>query len=252
MRVVVLSPHRDDAAFSCGLTLNRLLSLGAEIAIVNICTISSYAPYLTPDDRDRVAEVTDVRRLEDLAFVDLLLQTTVAEAHRIQLLDLAWQDLPLRWNAADDQALGPYTLLKAEIEAMAGALRTVPAHDLLLAPFALGSHVDHRLVRQAAQQVFEAGSLVFYEDLPYACRTTRAERERLAPEQGTGLCEVSLGASDVSGLKRLYSLCYRSQIAPSVADEMEQYAQQHGGQECFIGAPAALLRLQAALQETLS
>lgn len=44
MRVLVLSPHRDDAAFSCGLILHELLSAGHSVSIVNVCTVSRYAP----------------------------------------------------------------------------------------------------------------------------------------------------------------------------------------------------------------
>ena len=61
MQVVVLSPHRDDAAFSCGLLLGALLAAGAGVTIVNVCTVSDYAPYLRNDGSDRIRQVTAAR-----------------------------------------------------------------------------------------------------------------------------------------------------------------------------------------------
>lgn len=46
-------------------------------------------------------------------------------------------------------------------------LAQLPAADRVYAPLAAGGHVDHRLVRQAAGQVFGNG-LWYYEDYPYA------------------------------------------------------------------------------------
>ena len=130
---------------------------------------------------------------------------------------------------------------------MVEAFLVLPRHDLVLAPSALGGHIDHRLVRQAAQQAVGASSLVFYEDLPYACRMTSAEREAVTPGYGS-LCEAWLGDTALRGWKRDYALCYPSQIARDVAEEMERYAQEHAVRECFIGTPDALGKLQAALQ----
>lgn len=246
MRVAVLSPHRDDAAFSCGLLLSRLVPTKASVTIVNVFTISSYAPHLTQDCSDPVLQVTSARRKEDEAFTGLL--TKPHDSRAVELLDLAWRDLPLRWSAEDEQALAPHALPVAEIEALCKTFAALPRHDLVLAPLALGGHVDHRLVREAAQQAFEPASLVFYEDLPYACRMTVAERQAAMLAHEMPSSEAWLPQDVTSaGLKRSYALCYPSQIAPDVADEMERYAEDNGWREHFLGDPEAMGKLHTML-----
>lgn len=246
MRVAVLSPHRDDAAFSCGLVLAALAAAGTGLTIVNVCTVSRYAPYLTQEDGDRTRHVTDARRNEDESYVDLLTRSVGVERDRVSLLDLAWHDVPLRWQTDDHHSLAPCPLLADEIQTLANALRTIPSHDLVFAPLAVGGHVDHRLVRQAAMQAFDSTSLVFYEDLPYGCRLTEADAASL-PLPFTPLCEAWLPEASSPVSKRAAGLCYPSQIASGVADEMEHYAAEHGGRERYVASEDAMHRLRGTL-----
>ena len=247
MKVAVLSPHRDDAAFSCGLMLNKLVQAQVTVTIVNVCTTSEYAPYLTEDGHERVLQVTAMRQAEDVAFVKLLTQSTGFD--NVTLLDLAWRDLPLRWETEDENALAPLPLRQAEIDALSSAFAALPDQDLVLAPLALGGHIDHRLVRLAAQQVFGSSTLIFYEDLPYACRVKAAERTGVISKDGIGTSEAWLPEDGTgAGVKRAYAGCYSSQIAPDIADEMERYAEEHGGREHFFADAAAMRKLQTTLK----
>jgi LmbE family N-acetylglucosaminyl deacetylase len=53
------------------------------------------------------------------------------------------------------------------------ALDELPDTDLLLLPFAIGGHVDHRLVRGVAETVCAGHEVAYWEDFPYLARWYR-------------------------------------------------------------------------------
>lgn len=247
MQVLVLSPHRDDAAFSCGYLLYGLLQAGHSLRIVNVFTISSYAPYLAQSEEDRTHQVSKARLEEDLRFVDLLARTTNSSPDSIGLIDLGWMDLPLRWQVDDADTLAAGPLRSHELETLQAALRVLPAADLVLCPRALGGHVDHRLVCRAAQTAFAPASLVFYEDLPYACGPLAKPSSEIRSLQA--MQEAWLPAEKMAhGLKHEFCVCYPSQIDQATAETMERYGQVHGG-EHFTALPNTLQMLRSALHE---
>jgi len=103
MTVLVLSPHRDDAAFSCGLLLLNLLTSGARLTIANVCTVSDYAPYLPEEVYDRVNQVTAVRAAEDAVFARRLAKDAAVDESSVVFLDLGWQDAPIRLGIENEQ-----------------------------------------------------------------------------------------------------------------------------------------------------
>ncbi|AFL88673.1 putative LmbE-like protein [Terriglobus roseus DSM 18391] len=249
MRVLVLSPHRDDAAFSCGLILHELLSAGHSVSIVNVCTVSRYAPYASQDSHDVTRLVTALRMREDLVFIQTILRATGAKSDQVHLGDLAWQDLPIRWGTEDAHSLSPADLRQDEVQSLARSFASLPFTDLVLAPMALGGHIDHRLVYEAARHTFSSARLLFYEDLPYACRMSADKRENSALSPGQVLQEAWFPLEPASAAsKRDYAMCYPSQIAVDVSDEMQTYAMAHSGRERFSASPEALQKLRTALQ----
>jgi hypothetical protein len=120
--LVILSPHPDDAAFSCGLLLWTAAQRGWQQALCNVFTHSQYAPCLETNSAD---EVSATRREEDFALGRLL---------EILFDELAQLDGPLRREIPAEHLLT--TSLRAPLLAL-------PEYDLLLAPFALGGHLDH-------------------------------------------------------------------------------------------------------------
>ncbi len=86
--VTVLSPHRDDAAFSLCLALSRWPELNVPVTVVNFFTISGYAPHSASTE---IADVSSLRERED--------QEALASIHpaiHVESLDLL--DAPLRFN----------------------------------------------------------------------------------------------------------------------------------------------------------
>lgn len=250
MRILVLSPHRDDAAFSCGLLLSSLLWQGNAVVVVNICTVSDYAPYLAENGDARELQVTTARRAEDLAFTGRITDDSEADATAVQLIDLNWKDAPLRWSVDGEEVLAPVPLVQAEVESLVSVLRSISAGDVVLAPLALGGHVDHRLVREAAVRAFGMSSLLFYEDLPYACRMATPEREAFPHHELAWTCDAWLAPGEGSkGAKQGFASCYPSQIAPEVAEEMERYAAELGWRERFYGHQDAVRVMQQMFSE---
>ena len=248
-RVVILSPHRDDAAFSCGLLILALARAGIDTLVANVCTRSDYAPYLDTSEADRTLQVTAERAAEDMHFTGAAAALS-GVTDPIRWIDLQWEDAPLRLGIPTRQVL-QRAALQSEVFKLALALGNLPQAEILLAPLALGDHMDHRLVRSAAMQAF-GHQVILYEDLPYACRMTSTERSASliasVPPNRRGW---SPPAADEAGMKRRLAMCYPSQIAPGVAEEMELYATELGNRERFYGKEAALARLQHALRATV-
>jgi len=89
----------------------------------------------------------------------------------------------------------------------------LPSSATLCVPLGAGAHVDHRLVRQAAEAT--GRPLVYYEDYPYAGKPGRVEQalgEGIWRAEEVGLDEVALEGKIAS------ARCYRSQITSFWAD----------------------------------
>ena len=242
-KIGLLSPHRDDAAFSCGILLMALLASEIEVDIINVCTESNYAPYLEVHDAARVEQITRARKAEDDNFGNLLARYADAPRDRLHFIDLGWQDAPLRLACADEEVLTT-SVESSERRLLATQLEQYASSSLMIAPAGIGGHVDHLLVRAAAEEVFSGKRLLFYEDLPYACRHAELQSRMVS-----GLAEWRSPRAFSPVAKRDFSRCYPSQIASDVADEMQQYANELGGRERFFGDPHAVRAINAALHQ---
>ena len=248
MQIAVLSPHRDDAAFSCGLAIRALLATKSEVSIINLCTVSIYAPYLPTDNGERIQQVMTAREKEDLLFAEKVTVDAKANPKCLSFIDLGWKDGPLRWSVPDEQMLELIPIRSEEVDALAQSLRRFSGSDLVFAPLAFGGHLDHRLMNEAASITIPQDSLLFYEDLPYACSSFTVRK-----------CQSSLNHADAGdawmstalnfpGAKMKYAACYASQIAMELAKGMEAHAEQLGGSERFFGTPSAIRKLQTAIR----
>ena len=149
---LLLSPHLDDAVFSCW----SVLTAPAELRIANVFAGIPPSGFLTPWDEwcgaTESAHVVRTRLAEDRVALAL----AGREAANLPLLDAQYQSR--RPTLAE---------IDAEVAAVA------PAASLVYAPAAVGvPHHDHRLVREYARALAAAGMpLVLYADFPYAVRS---------------------------------------------------------------------------------
>jgi LmbE family N-acetylglucosaminyl deacetylase len=146
LKILYLSPHPDDVAFSAAARVARDVAAGHEVTVL---TLFPPAPGDGP-----LADVA-ARKAEDEAF---------ARTAKVTMLDGGWVDAIARqpkykklrnlFGPLDDDAL--VNEVHARISAM--------TFDEVVAPLGIGQHVDHQVAHQAARRFENA---VFYEDAPY-------------------------------------------------------------------------------------
>ena len=238
MKILVLSPHRDDAAFSLSLSIHRWLALGHKVTILNVFTRSLYAPFSDADtvhENDRLAYVSALRRREDEEFVKQMPGAT--------MVDLNLKDAPIRLHCDSsvvcDLDVNPEDTaipkIRKAISAMADAHLSFSA---LALPLGLGHHVDHCVTRDASIPPAADLPCAFYEDLPYAARDgVRIDLSRFCAEIDArwheALCPVLCHSDHArpAERKRHLALLYASQIDSALADTIASFSHRYQGAE---------------------
>ena len=199
---VYVSPHMDDAIYSCGGQIALERAAGKRVLIVTVFGdgLSSLARPRARFDTEPAPGSPDLRsRAQGRASTkDLFLDTEQRkreERAAVERLDvdhlwLNYPDLlarPKRVGALMRYGLPfvalPPDALQAQIYAALAALseRFLAGDGTLFFPLGVGAHPDHRIVH-AVGQAFAANSrerVVFYEDIPYAhVRALRDDRLR--------------------------------------------------------------------------
>lgn len=230
-RWLYLAPHLDDVVLSCGGQIARAARAGGEVEILTVFAGDEPGPNEPPASplvatifalwKLAAGRVMATRRGEDLAACRLL---GVRAAH--------WelQEAIHRRDPESGEALYPtlerlFGEIMAQeepiVEALArrfadhaGGAGSKPAQRIV-APLGIGGHVDHRLVRAAAERAF-GERLVYFEEFPYIVwklfalrragvtgRRFEAERQRLAPEDvAARIAAIACYASQVTSLFR--------------------------------------------------
>jgi LmbE family N-acetylglucosaminyl deacetylase len=167
-RAIAFSPHLDDAVFSCGGTLGRLARMGWTVTVCTAFTRSVPQPTgfaLACQLDKRLAPDVDymaLRRAEDAA------ACTVLGAQPY------WLDLPEAPHRGyeDVQALfAPPQRMDAIAAPLTRALLPMldAGPDLVLAPQAVGGHVDHVVLVRALRAVLPPGlPVLWWTDFPYS------------------------------------------------------------------------------------
>jgi LmbE family N-acetylglucosaminyl deacetylase len=185
--LVVLSPHLDDAALSCGALITHAVSR-TSVMVVTFFTEGGQPPYTMSARRylrqvgARNAEALyRLRRAEDRAALESL---GVACVHA-GLTDALFRRRPGRGSRSRLARLLPeiahtYPLYRPHVTSgrvaaadartlreARGIIQRVAGSEpsVVLAPLGVGGHVDHVLVRTAAQS--SGASVVYYSDFPY-------------------------------------------------------------------------------------
>ncbi len=232
MKIAILSPHRDDAAFSLSLAITGWLAFGHSVEIVSCFTRSEYAPYSDADSlhpNDRLSYVTALRLREDESWRRML-------GAGLTMTNLNLKDAPLRLRCSADEVctLKVNPTEKGVIKIRKALEGSRP--DALILPLAVGNHIDHLSARTAG--VLEGVGLpcAFYEDLPYATRPGGLEQiEESIKSLGMKLEPILLGEAvdeeSAVQLKRKAALFYDSQIDSDVAEQIAGFSLRYGGCE---------------------
>lgn len=170
---IYLSPHLDDAALSCGGQIHQQTSRGDSVLVVTVMAgdppagpLSAFARSLHARWGLPADEVVAGRRAEDVAACQLL----GAEWAHWPFADAVYRcdgatGAPL-YPTWEDVIAAPHAADEALVDELAQRMADLPAAGRILAPLAVGNHMDHQLTRLAAVRCFGAG-LWYYEDYPY-------------------------------------------------------------------------------------
>ena len=239
VKIVVVSPHRDDAAFSLGLAVEHWLTAGHTVSVLNCFTKSAYAPYSDADSlhpNDRISFVSAIRRREDLAWNKLL-------SGRLHFHDLDLLDAPLRLACTVEEVFttdiraGDRALARVA-GAIAKLVRSTAGDLAIAAPLGIGGHIDHRIARGAVLDTLVNSSLPLglYEDLPYAARPGVAERlaqDAAEVQAGLDVAFASYPGDPAVAVHRKARAaeCYESQIDSGEVRSLAEFAACYGGRE---------------------
>lgn len=159
-RAVAVSPHLDDAVFSCGATLAGLAAGGWHVVLVTVFTAGVEAiDGLGPADADVMARRRDEdrRAAEILGVADVAHLPLVPARHRGYESDVACR----AGVRPDDRA-------PAEAAAALGPVLDAARPDRILAPRGVGGHVDHLATISALRWLDHPAPVVRWRDAPAA------------------------------------------------------------------------------------
>jgi LmbE family N-acetylglucosaminyl deacetylase len=240
---IYLSPHLDDAILSCGGQIYQQIQSGKGVLVVTSMAgyppngdLSSFAMSL--QERWELAEdAVATRRQEDAA------------ASQVLGVDILHWDIPdciYRLDPASGEALyaseealfgqihvADYDL----IDDLVRYMTNLPMHQRILIPMAVGHHVDHQLVRLAAERWSDKAGFAYYEEYPYV-RELASIEAMLTPE-GKWQPEVIPISKQALSAKIRAASCYRSQISSffndfeDLAVQITLYSQKVGGERLW-------------------
>lgn len=182
-RVVILSPHLDDAALSCGGLLHFLTGRQASSLVISIycgnpsAVKSSNGSLRTLQRRGHVNP--RLRRREDVnamhwADADFVHLSFADGIYRRSPLSnqFIYRQVRERWVAPRVDDLAHVEELYLVLQRLCLNLGRI----LLISPMGIGQHVDHTIVARVALRLADRGaSLLFFEDFPYVVNQALGE-----------------------------------------------------------------------------
>lgn len=238
IRPVYLSPHLDDAALSCGGLIYQQAQHSVQpLVITCFAGVPDYqgiSPFAAEQHHrwGQPVDPVERRRREDAAAMAHL----GAQYQHWSYLDCIYRRNPDSGEFLYASEAALFGKVRSEEHSLIDELAvrfvtSLPAEETLIyAPLAIGPHVDHQLVSQAALQLRSHGFQVqFYEDYPYA---EDSEKLVLALQQwALPPLPVIQTLNEEELEARITAIClYRSQLdvlfasEPSVATRVKSYA----------------------------
>jgi LmbE family N-acetylglucosaminyl deacetylase len=246
---IYLSPHLDDAALSCGAQIFQRIAAGERILIITVMAGSpawaEQSAYIDSlHERWQLAgDAAAERRAEDIAACAIL----GADSLHLPIPDCIYRTDPANgasFYTSDDDIFGDIHPAEAGlVDEIARMLRDLPVAGQVVAPLGVGHHVDHLLVRAAAEQVWPAG-LAYYEDYPYAekpgylqrmlgddLRTWRPDVQEITPAGLAAKCDA------IWAFRSQMSTFFDSREA--MAARVGGYMEQVGGERLWVRVGSA-------------
>lgn len=238
-QAIYLSSHLDDVVLSCGGQIAARTRRGESVLIATLVAGDPDGE-LTPlaiqmHSAWKLDGTFAARREEDRRACALL----GADCRHETAPDAMYRRHPetrAPFYASLKEVLGPAHPADAAAPIWAEALNRLPPAQEVFAPLGVGGHVDHWIVRRAAEAKF-GGALTYYEDFPYAGKFLsvrkvvwppwrwRAQVVRLAPEDIRARCAAT--AAYVTQAEMLFAGVW--QLEPKI----NRYIRRVGGERLW-------------------
>ena len=184
-----ISPHLDDAVFSCASLLTTLVRNKVPVTIINVFSRPSAKPY-TLSVRKFLWQCgySDAQKL----FRDRIVEDKIAITHvggkvrNLGFVDALWRRLPIRGlrnffsnyigelssvypiyrlGLAHGKVSGYDSWLYSEIGKQ--LIKIVVPGSVIFCPLAIGRHVDHLITRDVCLKYFPKTRVIYWSDYPY-------------------------------------------------------------------------------------
>jgi LmbE family N-acetylglucosaminyl deacetylase len=161
----------------------------------------------------------------------------------IRVIDAGLVDAPLRLGIKLDEICtgAAHKLIKQEEIVIARTLiERYAKASLVVAPLALGDHVDHLVVHRAAVAAASANRFGFYEDLPYGTWTRESEMisrvQQTANQLRTPLRPNLMKVEHAVRRKERHVLNYQSQITSLEGKSIARFSARYSGERVWVPA----------------
>jgi LmbE family N-acetylglucosaminyl deacetylase len=240
LKIYILSPHIDDAAFCLSLNISGFVASKVPVTLINCFTISAFT---TIDCGVKGKDTVSVlRKSEDVAFNKLF-------DSAIQIINLDLLDAPLR-NKYIHQFFQFNPAEMDLIEEIKNYLST-QTDGIIFCPLALGNHIDHTICIEAVAKIYPQKQVIFYEDLPYTARVAQTEVDdhlKSLEEKLNVKLESFTGGLENSKIDKEQAIrVYNSQVNEEICSEIITYMNQLGGERIW-GEAAVIEQLKEALK----
>lgn len=225
-RIVLLSPHPDDIAYSLGGSV-YLIPPNCHSIIITVFNKSIYVSESSTNLNKQ--NITLLRKREELSYADRI---------GVQQFFLNFPDASILGYTAQSELQGNYKdkRFKYVCSKIDNLLCSI-SPDLIFCPIAIGKHIDHRIVFEAAYLSFlkNKWNMLYYEDLPYVYYADKVDLttltvDKLKTKTSTIFCDIT----EVIEKKRSNLFIYQSQVTPRDETAIINYAQRiHFERNCF-------------------
>ncbi|MBP7274729.1 MAG: PIG-L family deacetylase [Kiritimatiellae bacterium] len=236
---IYLSPHLDDAVLSCGGAICARVRRGESVLVATLA--AGDAPRVLSELAQSlhaqwgVGPDASLRREEDQNACRRLGAEVWHGATPDCIYRVNPEDGVPLYRQLSDVFSRPHPADRAWA-AWRDQIRALPEADAVVAPLGVGGHVDHILLRRAAEEAC-GSTLLYYEDFPYASRFLAVRRRIMF---GRGWVPAVWELSDEDLLARCEaSALYSSQVDMMVGGvrrlemKIRSYVRRRGGERIW-------------------
>lgn len=175
-KILVISPHLDDAVLSCGDYINHMVGIGNTVDIITVFSGSvnekelSFAAQQFHNNCFLLADAMKIRKKEDINAAFFLKTNNYYLdfpecLYRKDDIGNIYPNLKDIYHFENER---DQDMLKQVSESLKQSINN---YDIILVPLALGNHADHLLVNKAVMRIktIIKGKVYYYEDVPYTC-----------------------------------------------------------------------------------